>query len=357
MCLAHAPVADISAGEVELPPFASGLIDTINKAATAMSLSIGHRLGFFDAMRSGEKLSPAGWAAKLDFDERYVAEWLGAVTTAGITEVDDQGRYSLPSEHAQFLGSHAPQGSMSSMMQWVSVLAPVETDIVRCFRKGGGVPYSAYPRFHEVMEEEGTLTFDADATLGLVDGLMERLEEGIDVLDVGCGRGRALRIFAERFPNSRFTGYDLSCEAIAFARRNANELPNLHFGSLDCMKMADENAFDLIFTFDAIHDQPHPLTLLDNIRRALRKGGVYIGQDIWAHTDVADNRDHPLAPFIYTISLMHCMTVSLAQGGVGLGAAWGEEQAFELFGKAGFTDVTMHRLEHDIQNAYYVCRA
>jgi len=202
----------------------------------------------------------------------------------------------------------------------------------------------------------GFVTFDADATLGLVDGLVHRLEQGIDVLDVGCGRGRALRIYAERFPNSRFVGYDLSSEAVATARHNANDLPNVRFEVLDCMKMEDADAFDLIFTFDAIHDQPHPLTLLQNIRRALRRDGVYIAQDIWAHTRVADNLDHPMGPFTYTISLMHCMTVSLAQGGEGLGAAWGEEKAFELFALAGFGDVGMHRLEHDMQNAYHVCR-
>ena len=356
MCLAHSPVIDAFAEDAQLPPFAAGLIDTINKAGTAMSLSIGHRLGLFDAMRSGDLLTADEWAERLSLDARYIAEWLGAMTTAGIIRVDETGRYSLPAEHALFLGNDAPAGSMSGMMQWVGVLAPVESEIVRCFQKGGGVPYSSYPRFHDVMEEEGRLTFDADATLGLVDGLVERLEQGIDVLDVGCGRGRAMRIYAERFPNSRFVGYDLSSDAIRTARDNAGDLPNLRFEVLDCMKMDDTADFDLIFTFDAIHDQPHPLTLLQNIHRALRSDGVYIGQDIWAHTNVADNRDHPLGPFIYTISLMHCMTVSLAQGGEGLGAAWGEEKAFELLAQAGFDDVGMHRLEHDIQNAYYVCR-
>ena len=356
MCLAHSKTIEEFAAGSDLPPFAAGLVDTINKAATAMSLSIGHRLGLFDAMRHGEALTAGEWSRRIGLQERYVAEWFGAVTTAGITEVDSQGRYSLPEEHALFLGEHAPAGSMTSMMQWVGVLAPVESEIVRCFKRGGGVPYSSYPRFHEVMEEEGKLTFDADATLGLVPGLVARLEHGIDVLDVGCGRGRQLRVFAERFPNSRFTGYDLSNDAIATARERSTDLPNLDFEVLDGMRMRDENAFDLIFTFDAIHDQPHPVKLLENIRRAMREGAVYIGQDIWAHTDVADNMDHPLAPFIYTISLMPCMTVSLAQGGIGLGAAWGEEKALELFAETGFSDVEVHRLDHDMQNAYYVCR-
>ena len=356
MCLAHSNFIDEFAEQAQIPAFAAGLIDTLNKAGIAMALSIGHRLGLFDAMRGGDALSPAGWAERLGLHERYVAEWLGAMTTAGVTALDGEGRYSLPAEHAPFLGQDAPAGSMSGMMQWVGVLAPVESEIVDCFRHGGGVPYSAYPRFHDVMEEEGRLTFDADATLALVPGLVTRLEAGIDVLDVGCGRGRNIRLLAERFPNSRFTGYDLSHEAIATARANAAGIANTRFEILDCMKMADDDAFDLVFTFDAIHDQPQPLTLLENIHRALRVDGVYIGQDIWAHSNVADNRAHPLAPFIYTISLMHCMTVSLAQGGIGLGAAWGEEKACELFADAGFAEVETHRLEHDIQNAYYVCR-
>ena len=169
------------------------------------------------------------------------------------------------------------------------------------------------------------------------------------------GGSRAPSALAD-FNRARFTGYDLSTEAIATARANARAMPNIRFEVLDCMKMADAAAFNLVLTFDAIHDQPDPATLLRNIHRALRTDGVYIGQDIWARSDVADNRTHPLAPFIYTISLMHCMTVSLAQGGIGLGAAWGEEKARALFAEAGFTDVAMHRLEHDLQNAYYVCR-
>lgn len=354
MCLAHS-AADALTPQA-LPPFAAGLIATLNHAATALALSIGHRTGLFDAMRGKPLATVDEWADITGLNRRYLAEWFGAMATAGIVAIDHD-RYMLPDEHAAFLGEHAPAGSMSGMMQWIAVLAPVESEIVACFETGGGVPYSAFPRFHAVMEEEGRLTFDADATLALVPGLEEQLEAGIDVLDVGCGRGRALRLLAQRFPRSRFTGYDLSSEAIGTARAASANLANTRFAVQDCMKMDDEAAFDLVFTFDAIHDQPHPDRLLASIRRALRADGVYIAQDIWAHTAVADNLDHPLGPFVYTISMMHCMTVSLAQGGVGLGAAWGEEQARALIAQAGFGSVEVERLEHDMQNAYYVCRS
>ncbi|TIX48812.1 class I SAM-dependent methyltransferase [Alteraurantiacibacter aquimixticola] len=355
MCLTH--TLEAASQNEGMPPFAQELLQTINHGATAMAISIGHRLGIFDTMREKSPATAAQWSARTGLNERYIAEWLGAMATAGIVTMDAEGRYVLPNDHADFLGAEAPAGSMSSMMQWIGVLAPVEDEIVKCFREGGGVPYSAYPRFHEVMAEESAGTFDQDATIALVPGLDEQLEEGISVCDVGCGRGRSIIQLAQAYPRSHFTGYDLSTEAIADARRFAAGLPNVEFTVLDCMEMTDRGRFDLVLTFDAIHDQPHPDKLLSNIARSLAPGGVYIAQDIWAHTKVEDNVGHPMGPFIYTVSLMHCMTVSLAQGGVGLGAAWGEEQAISLLQQAGFGSIAMRRLEHDPLNAYYICRS
>ena len=114
--------------------------------------------------------------------------------------------------------------------------------------------------------------------------------------------------------------------------------------------------FDLVFTFDAVHDQAQPATVLSHIRRLLKPGGIYLMQDIDSATALEDNLDRPLAPFIYTISCMHCMTVSLAQGGQGLGAAWGEQLALAMLKDAGFGDIATHRLPHDIMNLYFVCR-
>ena len=109
---------------------------------------------------------------------------------------------------------------------------------------------------------------------------------------------------------------------------------------------APEQEFDLVLAFDAVHDQARPDNLLAGIRRALKPGGLFLMQDIGAATNVAENRDHPIGPFLYTISCMHCMTVSLAQGGMGVGAAWGEELAKKFLAKAGFRSVDRHTLEH-----------
>lgn len=166
---------------------------------------------------------------------------------------------------------------------------------------------------------------------------------------------------AELFPASRFTGADLSGEAVDHARGEAASrgLGNVRFegrdlGTFD--RESPEAAYDLITTFDAVHDQGDPSALLRGIRRALRPDGVYLMQDIAASSHVHENLDHPLGTLLYTISTMHCMTVSLAQGGEGLGTMWGDGKARELLAAAGFGRVESHALEHDPFNAYYVIR-
>jgi cyclopropane fatty-acyl-phospholipid synthase-like methyltransferase len=163
------------------------------------------------------------------------------------------------------------------------------------------------------------------------------------------------------FPNSRFVGLDLSEEATAFAREEAAQQghANVAFETRDLSGFDAEAApaaFDLVTTFDAVHDQADPYAVLRGIRRSLAPDGVYLAQDIKGSSHVHLNRDHPLGTLLYTVSCMHCMTVSLAQNGAGLGAMWGREQAEELMRAAGFGRVAVHELPHDIQNYYYVCR-
>ncbi|MBB5685825.1 class I SAM-dependent methyltransferase [Sphingobium boeckii] len=342
--------------------FTGKLIEMINHGATGLMLSVGHRTGLFEAMRDGRGMTSEQLAHRAGLNERYVREWLGAMTTAGIVSFDRDARlYTLPEAHRPFLGRGAAKGSMSSMFQFLAVLGGVESRIVECFHKGGGVSYAEFERFHECMAEESEQTVVValdDAILPLAPGLIARLEAGIAVADIGCGIGKAMNHLAARFPNSHFTGFDLCEETILLAQLDAREqgLENVRFAAVDATGLAGDAQFDLIFTFDAVHDQAEPAAVLAHIRRLLKPGGVYLMQDIDAASDVADNMDNLLAPFTYTISCMHCMTVSLAQGGQGLGAAWGEQLALAMLKGAGFADVTTHRLPHDIQNLYYVCR-
>jgi 2-polyprenyl-3-methyl-5-hydroxy-6-metoxy-1,4-benzoquinol methylase len=176
------------------------------------------------------------------------------------------------------------------------------------------------------------------------------------VIDVGCGRGRALIRLAQAFPNSRFHGLDFSEEAIGAARADVETLglTNLRFEVKDVARWYESNRYDFITTFDAIHDQAQPDQVLSNIFSALKPGGIYLMQDIAGSSHVHQNFDLPLAPLLYTVSTMHCMTVSLAQNGAGLGTMWGKEKALELLAQAGFAHTKVHQLPHDISNYYYV---
>jgi 2-polyprenyl-3-methyl-5-hydroxy-6-metoxy-1,4-benzoquinol methylase len=206
---------------------------------------------------------------------------------------------------------------------------------------------------------QSVLPIIVEDVVPLFPGLHERLTVGIDVLDVGCGKGLALMRLAAAYPNSRFVGYDLSEEitALASAEAAARGLLNLTFQQKDLTHWNEEQAFDWITAFDAIHDQARPDLVLGAIRKALRPGGWFLMQDIDASSEPLDNRDHPLGSVFYTISCMHCMTVSLAQGGMGLGTAWGVQLAERMLREAGFSEVKIHRFPHDIQNAYFLIPA
>jgi 2-polyprenyl-3-methyl-5-hydroxy-6-metoxy-1,4-benzoquinol methylase len=342
--------------------FAQRMLQVLNDAAIAMMISIGHRTGLFEVMSKVDRASAPAIAEAAGLDKRYVKEWLGAMVTGGIVNYDATYQtYNLPSEHAAFLTPAATPNNLSVPAQFVSLLGSVEDKIVDCFRRGGGVPYSEYGRFHEVMAEESSQTVGSallDSILPLVPDLKQRLQSGASVLDVGCGSGRTVNLLAENFPGSTFMGYDLSEEAITKARNDAAQrgLINADFAVKDVAQLADASKYDLITAFDSIHDQAHPQRVLQNIARALNPDGVFLMQDISGSSYVENNMDLPLGPFGYTISCMHCMTVSLAQDGEGLGAMWGEEKAQEMLKRAGFNSIEVNHLPHDILNSYFVVR-
>jgi len=345
--------------------FAGQFLTALNNGALCLMTSIGHRTGLFDVMSELPQSTSKEIAAKAGLNERYVREWLGAMVTARVVEVDPATtRFTLPAEHAAFLTRAAAADNLAVFTQYVAVLGGVEDDIVECFHKGGGVPYEKYPRFHAVMAEDSgqsVLSSLEGHILPLVTGLTDRLTRGIRVLDVGCGRGLIMTRLAELYPKSRFIGMDLSQEVIEFARRAAaaKGLHNIEFVVADLSdfdETAKIEAFDFVTTFDAVHDQARPLRVLKGIHRTLKSDGVYLMQDIKGSSHVHNNLDHPIGTFLYTVSCMHCMTVSLADGGEGLGAMWGEEKTREYLQQAGFRSIETNELTHDIQNNWYVVR-
>jgi 2-polyprenyl-3-methyl-5-hydroxy-6-metoxy-1,4-benzoquinol methylase len=346
--------------EARADAFGERMMGILNDASLALMVSVGHRAGLFDAMAGLPPSTSQQIASAARLNERYVREWLGAMVTGKVVEYADDV-YRLPPEHAGFLTREAAPNNVAAFLQYIPLLGSVEDRIVECFQKGGGVPYAGFPRFQEVMaEDSGQSVVPAILShiLPLVPGLPERLERGIAVLDVGCGSGRALNIMGNAFPKSNFTGYDISEAGIAAGQAEARRLglANVRFEVKDVTSLDETERYDLITTFDAVHDQAWPDRVLRGIAQALKPDGVYLMQDIGASSYVDKNLDHPAGTFLYTVSCMHCMTVSLAHDGAGLGAMWGRERALALFERAGFATVDVRTLEHDPQNAYYVCR-
>lgn len=359
MCVVHQIEA------VKSESFAENLLQMLNHGALTVMISIGHRTGLFDTMSKLPAATSEQISEVAGLNERYVREWLGAMTTGKIIYCDPESKtYSLPDEHAAFLTRQAGADNVGVFAQYIPLMGTVEDKIIDCFKNGGGVPYSEFGRFHEVMAEDSgqsVVSSLIELILPSVPGIVKKLEKGIDVLDLGCGRGKALNLMARVFPNSRFVGYDLSEEAIEFARneKKALNLKNVRFEVMDLTyfnEFASDNTYDFITTFDAVHDQARPDNLLKGIYKALKDDGIYLMQDISASAEHHKNMDHPVGPLLYAVSTMHCMTVSLAQGGMGLGTMWGRETAVKMLNEAGFENIEIKNFDHDFQNDWYIIK-
>ena len=342
--------------------FSERITAALDNASLALLMSMGHQTGLLDTMAALPPSTSAQIAEAAGLNERYVREWLGGMTTGHIVDYDAEGgTYSLPAHRAGVLTRAAGPNNLALVAQFIPLLCEVEQKVIGCFSAGGGLPYSEFPRFHSLMAEMSGVGFDAalvDVVLPLVDGLVERLRSGADVADFGCGSGHAINVMARAFPASRFTGLDFSEEAIGVGRKEAAELGlgNASFESHNLTDLEKVDSYDVITVFDAIHDQAQPARVLENINRALRPDGVLLMADVKASSRLEENVDVPMSTYLYTTSLMHCMTVSLALDGAGLGAVWGRQLAISMLGDAGFDDVAVAEVESDVINNYYIAR-
>ena len=347
--------------ETRAGDFADAMADTLCAGALTLMISLGHRTGLFDTMSKMKPASSTEIAEEAELNERYVREWLSAMVTGRIVEYDPVAKtYFLPAEHAASLTREGAMGNLAVYAQLIPASGAAQEKVLAGFETGQGTSYDDYPCFHEIMAEDSgqaVLPHLLESVLPLAPGLSERLLSGIDVLDAGCGRGRALMLLAEAFPASRFTGYDLCTETIDWARRQASAkgLTNVDFHVRDLTGYDEPDRWDFITTFDAVHDQKDPQALLHGLFRSLRQGGTYIMQDIGGSAFLEKNLDFPFATFLYTASCFHCMPVSLGQGGVGLGTMWGWETAQAMLAEAGFSSA-MHIIEGDPMNVWFVSR-
>lgn len=336
------------------------VIGILNDGAITILTSIGHELGLFDTLAALPPATSQQIADAAGLDERYVREWLGGMVTAGFVEyVTVDGTYYLCPDHAPFLT--AGPDNLSVLARYVGLSGLVQPKVVEKFRTGGGLSYDDYPGFHDLQAAESAAVFDAsllDVVVPLT-GEVARLDAGISVADIGCGQGHAVNLLARAFPNSRFVGYDLSEEALTAGRAEAATwgLTNARFVVCDvAAPVAEPGAYDLVTAFDTVHDQAHPAAVLRNVREMLAPGGTFLMVDINASSHLEDNSEIPWASTLYLISTVHCMSVSLGQGGDGLGTVWGRQTAERMIREAGFGSVTVHDVEADPFNAYYVAR-
>lgn len=351
--------------------FASRLTAILNGGALNLALGIGYRLGLFEVMdKLTAPATPEDIAKEAKLSARYVKEWLGVVATGKIVDVerdaDGVERFFLPASHGDFLTKRAKNNNMGVYMQEIPLLTQCAMNgVLMGFKTGDGVAYSHYPAFQAFMGEladaKHKQVLVSEFLPWVADGaIFKKLEEGIKVADVGCGEGLAVILMAERFPNSHFTGLDISSEALATARHQAKcrGLTNIAFIEQDCAAIDGnpvfENEFDYVTAFDAIHDQTQPLAALKGIRWMLKEDGLFSMIDIAASTAISDNADHPMAPFLYTVSLMHCMPVGLVNNGTGLGMMWGKEKALEMLGQAGFACADAQPIPNDGFNLHFL---
>lgn len=342
--------------------FGARMLDICSNGMLMSMTSIGHEVGLFEAMAGKPPATSQVIADVAGLNERYVREWLSCLASAGIIDYDPiTASFSLPDEHAASLTKAAGPMNMALWAYAMTGFGEALDQLVTSFRNGGGVPYSSFTKFPALMAAVSGAQYDASlisSVLPLIPGLVDRMRAGIDVADVGCGSGHAINLMAEAFPNSRFTGYDFSEVALQAAKRESSlmGLSNTKFELRDVATLSGPPRYELITAFDAIHDQAHPRRVLKGIAEALRADGTFLCVDIAGSSNLQENFGNPMAPMMYAISTMHCMTVSLALDGEGLGTMWGEQKAHELFAEAGFTTVETKHVESDFENNYYVCR-
>ena len=322
----------------------AGLMTNDLGAAMQGALSyIGDRLGIFKSLAEAGAVTCAEFAARTKLSERYLREWLGAMTAAKYISYDAAtGRYAMSPEHAMILADENSPFFMGGFMQMIVPEVGMAPKLLEAFRTGKGVPQSEYPpEVFEAIERGSAPMYKHSLVRKWIPAMPQvvaALNAGGTVLDAGCGSGRGVIALAGAYPKARLFGYDGHAGSVERARANAKAAgvaDRVTFEVVDCTKLPAEQ-FDFIATFDVIHDSVDPVGLLKSIHGALKPDGTYLMVEINASNQLEDNIS-PMGRLMYSTSTLYCMTVSLAHGGAGIGALMGEPKARELSTTAGFT--------------------
>jgi SAM-dependent methyltransferase len=340
--------------------FARRMVGHLSSAMVVTMLELGRRTGLLDALATGP-LSAEDLAERCGLVPRYVQEWLGVVVTGGVVVHDpDDDTFHLPPEHAAALTAASPY-HLSGMVTIAAGTAASLEQLELAFREGGGIGYDEHTLdVDEVVDRLSRHRYDAllvDSYLAQVPGLLERLGDGARVLELGCGRGHAGRLVARAFPASEVVGLDLSSDAVARARHHAEAAALDNLGHV-VGSATDPPAgpWDVVCAFDVVHDLAEPHAALAAARSVLAPDGMLLMIDSGAPPTLEEQAALPWAPMMYGVSLGHCLTVSLAQDGAGLGALWGREAATAALADAGFGHVDTFELKGDPMDLLYVAR-
>jgi SAM-dependent methyltransferase len=319
---------------------------------------LGDRLGLYGALHETGPATAAQLAGATGLDERFLLEWLRGQAAAELVDSADGETFSLPAAAVGVLVDREARTFAAGAL--TPPLAPDVLDgVVRAFETGLGATYDRLgaegaSRIGE-MGAPWTRTALVPEVLPRVDGLVERLGAGLDVADLGCGTGLALRVLAEAFPNGRYAGYDPSGVAIAQAREAVGDLPiELHVAGARAL---GEDAFDLVLTFDALHDMAHPDRVAGLVRRALRPDGVWLVKEIRSSGDFAKDRRNPVLAMLYGLSVTACLPSGRSErDGAGLGTLGLPQERMEALSiQAGFTSLVRIDIGEPA-NVYYAIR-
>jgi SAM-dependent methyltransferase len=341
--------------------FVHKVLDHTSGTMTTLLAVIGDRLGLFKNLADQGPATPRELASRMSLNERYIREWLGGMAAAGYVEYESSTRrFTLPPDHFAPLAQEGGPLFFGGVYQMFLALTNVLDPVTEAFRRGGGVAQAAYradmwdgiERFSAGWFEN----FLLQQWIPAMPDVQVRLERGADVADVGCGRGRALIKLAQAFPRSRYIGYDVFGPHVAQAVDRAHVAgvgDRVRFEERDVSQGLPQQ-FDVITTFDVIHDSVDPAGLLRSIRRSLRADGIYVCLDVNCSDKLEENMN-ALGAMFHGFSVLYCMTTSLSRGGAGLGTlGFPESKVRELCTEAGFGNVRRVPLENPFNNLYEV---
>jgi len=346
-----------------LKEFGKRVFGTLQGAVTAGMIHLGDRLGLYRALAAAPATSHE-LAERTGLSERWLREWLRQQGAAGLLAFDAEERFSLAPEAAAVLAHEEHPAFGGGMFSQLPQTMAVLERLPEAFETGLGLPYDAFGPEGARGIERGFApwyrTFLVPVAIAALPGVRERLEGGGKVADVGCGGGVALLELAKAFPQAELHGYDLSKHAIARAERNRAEAGalNVRFHDARGEALPSDGSFDLVLTFDCLHDMTRPAEVAAAIRRALRPEGTWLIADIKARGSfAADVEKNPMAALMYGMSVLSCMSSALSEpGGAGLGTlGLPESVAAEMARGAGFTRFRALDFGHPI-NAFYEVR-